>query len=197
MKKMCLLILAILGSVQLMAIPGLGGSSGAGALINARNRGVQQDSQNNLKQIFTAITTYLIDNNDKLPASFSDLTQYTAGGKIFIAAFDHQSKAAASTIKPENTSFAYVGNIGRLPRNASDIPLAFEKPWLLPASQRFVVLLTADGQVQRVQITQLKQKTCKAFVELFLKDKKIDQNIKNKLIENATIEDKVLQKKKK
>ncbi|MBE6368795.1 MAG: hypothetical protein E7056_01380 [Lentisphaerae bacterium] len=192
MKKLSLLILAVSAVTPLMALPGLNinRTAPANTLINARNRGVQQESQNNLKQIYVAITTYLLDNNDRLPASFSDITQYTAGGKIFVAHFDRESKAASSEIKPQNTSFAYVGNIGRLPRNGADVPLAFEKPWLLPASQRFVSVLTADGNVQRVQIPQLQKKSCKEIVEFLLKGKNLDGNLKKKLISNAAAEDK-------
>ena len=119
------------------------------------------------------------------------MASYVGGGRIFVAAFDKKSKpASGNEIKPANTSFAYVGNLGRINalRNAAAVPLAFEKPWLLPASQRSVAVLFADGHVERIQLQNKSAKNCRSVIQL-LKNKIGNKNIVAKLTRNAARED--------
>ena len=125
MKKSVLLLSLLSLGVSAMGFPGL--STPTNALIAAKNHGAQQDSMNNLRQIFTGITMYTAANDDMLPADFSALASYVGGGRIFVAAFDKKSKpASGNEIKPANTSFAYVGNLGRIDalKNAAATPVA-------------------------------------------------------------------------
>lgn len=191
MKKFSLLVLALLSGFAVAAFPGL--NVPTNALIAAKNRGGQQDSINNLRQIFTGINMYIAANDDMLPADFSALASYVGGGRIFVAAFDKKSKpASGNEIKPANTSFAYVGNLGRINalRNAAAVPLAFEKPWLLPPSQTRIAVLFADGRVESIQLPANTPKTCRGVVR-FLAEKLADKNLKAKLNKNAAAEDKV------
>ncbi len=189
MKKFSVALLLMVLGFSVMAFPGL--NAHTNALIAAKNRGGQQDSINNLRQIFAGINMYIAANDDVLPTDFSALSSYVGGGRIFVAAFDKKSKpASGNDIKPANTSFAYVGNLGRIDalKNASSVPLAFEKPWLLPPSQRAIVVLFADGHVERIQLPPNTPKTCTAAVKLL--NKKIsDKNLQNKLNKNAAAED--------
>ncbi len=190
MKKFSLLVLAVLSCFAAAAFPGL--NVPTNALIAAKNRGGQQDSINNLRQIFTGINMYIAANDDMLPADFSALASYVGGGRIFVAAFDKKSKpASGNEIKPANSSFAYVGNLGRINalRNAAATPLAFEKPWLLPPSMSSIVVLFADGHVERIQLPANTPKTCRGVVR-FLAKKLTDKNLKAKLNKNAAAEDK-------
>ena len=84
MKKFSLLVLAMLSGFAVAAFPGL--NVPTNALIAAKNRGGQQDSINNLRQIFTGINMYIAANDDMLPADFSALASYVGGGRIFVAA---------------------------------------------------------------------------------------------------------------
>lgn len=190
MKKFSLLALVVLSGFAAAAFPGL--NVPTNALIAAKNRGGQLDSINNLRQIFAGINMYIAANDDVLPGDFSALSSYVGGGRIFVAAFDKKSKpASGSEITPANTSFAYVGNLGRINalRNAAATPLAFEKPWLLPPGQRTVTVLFADGRVERIQLPANTPKTCRAVVRL-LTSKLTDKNLKAKLDKNAEAEDK-------
>ncbi|MBE6403216.1 MAG: hypothetical protein IKD10_04670 [Lentisphaeria bacterium] len=190
MKKFVLLVSLLSVGFGAMGFPGL--SAPTNALIAAKNRGGQQDSINNMRQIFSGITMYTAANNDMLPADFSALASYVGGGRIFVAAFDKKSKpASGNEIKPGNTSFAYVGNLGRIDalKNAAATPIAFEKPWLLPPSQRAVVVLFADGHVERIQLPASTPKSCRGVIAL-LNKKLSDKNLKNKLNKNAAAEDK-------
>jgi len=187
-KKFVLMML-VAASVPVMALPGLGNYGNA--VIAAKNRGAQQDSLNNLRQIFTGIHMYISSNDDMLPADFSALAPYVGGSRIFVAAFDKKSRpASGNDIKPANTSFAYVGNLGRINAlgNAAAVPLAFEKPWLLPPSQRTVVVLFADGHVDRIQLPANYPKTCRSVIRL-LQNKIGNKNIIAKLDKNAAGED--------
>lgn len=161
------------------------------ALIGAKNRGSQMDSFNNLRQIGQAITMYLAANDDNLPKDFSDLASFAGSSRIFVSAADKVSKpASGNDIKPGNTSFAYIGNLGRADalRNAAATPVAFEKPWLLPPSQRFAAVLYADGHVDRVQLPAQGGKSCQAVVKL-LTAKLNDKALTAKLMKNAKAED--------
>ena len=162
------------------------------ALIGAKNRGGQQAAASNLQQIGQAMTMYLTSNDDKLPASFSDILEFVSNNtRIFVSATDRVSKpASGDTIKPENTSFAYVGDLGRADalRNAAATPIAFEKPWLLPPSQRNVSVLYADGHVDRIQLPARGGKSCQAVVKL-LTAKLKDNALTAKLMKNAKAED--------
>ena len=190
MKKFALLVSLLSIGASVTAFPGLPASTNA--LISAKNRGAQMDSMNNLQQIYTGITMYISANNDMLPADFSALASYVGGGRIFVAAFDKKSKfASGNEIKPANTSFAYVGNLGRIDalKNAAATPIAFEKPWLLPASQRTVMVLFADGHVERIQLPASAPKTCRSVIGLL--NKKIsDKKLQSKLNDNAAAADK-------
>ena len=189
MKKIACIVLALSAVLPVMAFPGLNASTNA--LISAKNRGGQQDSINNLRQIFAGITMYTAASDDMLPADFSALASYVGGGRIFVAAFDKKSKpASGNDIKPGNTSFAYVGNLGRINAlgNPAAVPLAFEKPWLLPASQRSVAVLFADGHVERIQLQNKSAKNCRSVIQL-LKNKIGNKNIVAKLTRNAARED--------
>ena len=190
MKKFVFAALVLSLGISVMAFPGL--SAPTNALIGAKNYGAQQDSLNNLRQIFTGINMYIAANDDMLPADFSALASYVGGGRIFVAAFDRKSKpASGNEIKPANTSFAYVGNLGRINalNNPGAVPLAFEKPWLLPASQSRLAVLYADGRVESLHLPPNTPKTCRAVVK-FLSKKITDKNLKNKLDKNAAAEDK-------
>lgn len=184
-----MLLVSFLG-LQVMAFPGL--SAPTNALIGAKNYGAQQDSLNNLRQIFAGINMYVAANDDMLPADFSALASYVGSGRIFTAAFDKKSKpTSGNNIKPGNTSFAYVGNLGRINalNNPGVVPLAFEKPWLLPAGQTRIAVLYADGRVESLHLPPETPKTCRAVVK-FLSKKITDKNLKNKLNKNAAAEDK-------
>ena len=190
MKKFMIAVFMLSMMISAVAFPGL--PSSTGALIGAKNYGAQQDSLNNLRQIFTGITMYTAASDDMLPADFSALASYVGGGRIFVAAFDKKSKpASGNDIKPANTSFAYVGNLGRINAlsNPGAVPLAFEKPWLLPASQNRLAVLFADGRVESIHLPPKTPKTCRAVVN-FLNKKITDKNLKNKLVKNAAAEDK-------
>ena len=170
MKKSVIAALVLSLSVPVMAFPGL--PSSTGALIGAKNYGAQQDSLNNLRQIFAGINMYIAASDDMLPADFSALASYVGGGRIFVAAFDKKSKpASGSEIKPANTSFAYVGNLGRINAlsNPAAVPLAFEKPWLLPPSQNRLAVLFADGRVESIHLPPKTPKTCRAVVKFLSK----------------------------
>ena len=190
MKKFMIAVFMLSMMISAVAFPGL--SAPTNALIGAKNYGAQQDSLNNLRQIFTGINMYVAANDDMLPADFSALASYVGGGRIFVAAFDKKSKpASGNEIKPANSSFAYVGNLGRINalNNPSAVPLAFEKPWLLPASQSRLAVLYADGRVESLHLPPQTPKTCVAVVN-FLSKKISDKNLKNKLNKNAAAEDK-------
>ena len=189
MKKSVFAVMMLVLSVAVMAFPGL--PSSTGALIGAKNYGTQQDSLNNLRQIFAGINMYIAANDDILPPDFTALASYVGSSRIFVAAFDKKSKpASGNEIKPRNTSFAYIGNLGRINalKNPAVVPLAFEKPWLLPASQRRIAVLYADGRVESLHLPPSTPKSCRAVVK-FLSKKITDKNLKNKLNKNAAAED--------
>ena len=191
MKKLVLLVSVLSVGFAAMGFP-IPGLSGTGnAMISAKNRVGQQGSMNNLRQIFTGITMYISAHDDMLPTDFSALSTYVGGGRIFVADFDKKSKAASgNVIKPENTSFAYVGNLGRIDalKEPAATPVAFEKPWLLPASQRAVMVLFADGHVDSVQLAASTPRSCSGVISQLSK-KISDRALKNKLSQNAAKED--------
>ena len=188
MKKVLMLSGLLLLAVNVMALPGISG--GTGALVAAKNRGSQQDAMHKLKQIGVAVVMYYVDsNNEQLPPDFSSLVDY-CGNKIFITTSDHTSKqASGKKILPANTSFAYVGNLGRFSalRNPAVIPIAFEKPTLLPTGQTKIAVLFADGHVDRVNLPT-GPVTCLTIVKMLTADLK-DKNLKSKLEKNAAAED--------
>ena len=194
MKKFTLIVLGLTAGVSVWAYPSF--TTPANVLIGARNRGVQQDSANNLKQIASALTMYLAANDDVLPGNFSALAEYLGGGRIFIASFDKKSRPATTNeIKPQNTSFAYVGDLGRISalNNTAATPIAFEKPWLLPAGQTRINVLFADGHVEMVHLPTHTPKTCQATVKHLCRNIK-DKALTGKLIKNALKEDKTKNK---
>ena len=194
MKKFALIALNLTVGISVWAYPGF--TAPANVLIGARNRGVQQDSANNLKQIASALTMYLTANDDVLPENFSALAEYLGGGRIFVASFDKKSRPSATNeIKPQNTSFAYVGNLGRISalNNTAATPIAFEKPWLLPAGQNRINVLFADGHVEMVHLPANAPKTCHAAVKHLCRNLK-NKVLTDKLIKNAINEDKAKNK---
>ena len=188
---LCCSLLMLCNVVTLHAYPVVMPSQ-VNAMIGAKNRGGQQAAASNLQQIGQAMTMYLTSNDDKLPASFSDILEFVSNNtRIFVSATDRVSKpASGDTIKPENTSFAYVGDLGRADalRNAAATPIAFEKPWLLPPSQRSVSVLYADGHVDRIQLPPKAPKSCSAVIRIISK-KLNDKNLSAKLMKNAKAED--------
>lgn len=190
MGKISLLLTVAILAANAGAFPVI--SNPAGAVLAAKNRGTQQDSVNNLKQIGVAISMYALSNDEKLPESFSDLEEYAGGSRIFIAAFDKKSKQAVTgqEIKANNTSFAYVGNLGRMTalNNPAMTPLAFEKPWLLPESQQSITVLFADGHVERFSIPQVADKSCRDVVKI-ITAKLQNKALKEQLQKNAAKED--------
>lgn len=190
MKALAVSVLLAAVISPLMAYPVM--PSQVNALIGAKNRGSQMAAMSNLQQIGQAITMYLASNDDQLPKSFSDMLSFVSNNtRIFVSASDRVSKpASGDTIKPENTSFAYVGDLGRADalRNAAATPIAFEKPWLLPPDQRFVSVLYADGHVDRVQLPAKAPKSCQTVIRIVAK-KLNNKALANKLMKNAKAED--------
>lgn len=190
MKKQILLgVLAILITTPVMALPGAGNYGGA--LVSARNRGRQQDSAANLKQIGLAIMLYGVDKDDKFPDSFTDCVSYLSGNtSVFVAAGDRVSKAAASgaPIKKNNTSFAYIGKglTLRSVGDASEAPIAFEKPQLFSKNQPLCVLY-ADGHVERVTVPVSARKNSAATAAYLAK--RMSKDIQKIMKKNAAAED--------
>ena len=129
-----------------------------------------------MKQIGTAVHLFRIDRNDKFPASPEEIAG-EIGRSCFIAKFDRQTA-------PGGISYAYIGNIGRVSRDLARIPLAFEKPHLLPADQNDLAVLYANGQVKIVPIPEVSRKSVREVTEVLTADLP-DAALKNRLLQNA------------
>ena len=163
---------------------------------NAGNEGatpaaiIQADmvnSKNNLKQIGTALAIHASEHKDSLPESLNTLmkNENLTDPKVYIAPFDKVSTVGNDKIKPENTTYAYVGSgiqIGR------PIVVAFEKPWLLPEGWDQINVLMADGSVLTKTIPDAGKKSCREIVENLTAEEK-DKTTVEKLLKNAEKED--------
>ena len=168
-----------------MALPGLGNYGNA--VVGAHNRGRQQDSSANLKQIGLAIAMYGMDKNDVFPDSFTDCLTYLGNNsRIFIAGSDRVSKPAKSgaPIKKENTSYAYLGKglSLRAVGNASKTPIAFEKPQYFSKNQPLAVLY-ADGHVAHVRVPASERRNSVTVAKFLCKN--AEKNVKSILLKNA------------
>ena len=144
-------------------------------------------SNNNLKQISMGILNYSTDNNEQLPLSLNELI--TSGAlpdfNIYIAPFDKKSVVGSGELKPENTSYAYVG---AKVKYGSAVPVLFEKPWLLPEDSSQINVLSADGQIQTVTINGVSKMTCRQVVEELTKESQ-EKALVDQLVKNAEQED--------
>ena len=144
-------------------------------------------SKSNLKQIGVAIKSYTIEQN-KMPMSLNDLVTAKAltDYKVFIAPFDKKSKIGENELKAENSSYAYIGaNIDA----ASNVPVAFDKPWILPEGINKISVLYGDGSVKTVEMDGVSKMSCVQAAEALTKDE-TDKKAVEILLKNAEAEDK-------
>ncbi len=154
-------------------------------------------SVNNLQQIGGAMMKYSFDYDDLLAHSFNQLDIYLEPG-CFIAPYDKKS-TPAETVKeltPDNTSYSCI-----IPPNSSlpegdgifkidyHLPIAFEKPWLLPEHAESIAILFADGSVKELRIKNVSKMSCEELLEELLAPLDIDPLLKTAMIEEARTED--------
>lgn len=159
------------------SVPGVGAIAKAGTEVSA----------NNMKQIGTAFMTYASGHQEQLPASFNDLIKSNTltDFKVYIAPFDTKSMTGEGELKPENTSYAY---IGATVKYGSAVPVLFEKPWLLPEESSRINVLMANGQVRTATINGVSKMTCRQVVEELTKELP-DKQAVEQLLKNADLED--------
>ncbi len=162
---------------------GAGSVPGAGAIVKAGT----EVSANNMKQIGMAFMTYASEHQEQLPASLNDLitSNALADFKVYIAPFDTKSMTGEGELKPENTSYAYVGTSVKY---GSAVPVLFEKPWLLPEESSRINVLMSNGQVQSAEINGVAKMTCRQVVEELTKELP-DKQAVEQLLKNADLED--------
>ena len=131
--------------------------------VQARNAGRQVNYDMELKQIGTGITMYTVDHNDNMPATLADIASYCAGMDL--------------------SSFVYIGNIGRMPVNAANVPVAFVKPQLCTGDR--LPVLMADGHIDTVTVSGLSGKNIRQITEE-ITSRVSDAAIKSKLRDNAS-----------
>ena len=131
--------------------------------VQARNAGRQVNYDMELKQIGTGITMYTVDHNDNMPATLADIASYCAGMDL--------------------SSFVYIGNIGRMPVNAANVPVAFVKPQLCTGDR--LPVLMSDGHVDTVTVSGLSGKNIRQITEE-ITSRVSDAAIKSKLRDNAS-----------
>lgn len=152
-------------------------SSAASLPGKALGRADRTYSLNNLKQIGLGIEMFRTSNNDRFPASFDELSSFI-DPSVLIAKFDRTTARGGS-------SYAYIGGgIGNVRSGLADIPVAFEKPSLLPKGQNDVAVLYADGHTAVVPCPNVTGKTCRQTAEI-LAAKVSDAGVKTKLLRNA------------
>lgn len=158
---------------------------------NSRKKSREIISTTNLKQIALGCKMYACDANEKYPDSLSGLMQgdYNLSAETFKAPFDRVSKVSRNKkITPANTTYAYVGK-GLTEKSADKLPLAFEKPWLVPSRNGKVKLINVafcDGSV--IQKAMPNAKTCVDVVKLLTAEIP-DSPDKQAVLRNAAAED--------
>ena len=127
------------------------------AVSGAREKARQAHCINNLKQIGLAILMYANDNKDKFPAAngINGLQKLIDQEYIGINIFSCASKPAQYADGKLSTDcpYIYIGGIyEKVPANASNLPLAFEKPGYHKGVNKVNVLF-ADGHVEALPVT--------------------------------------------
>ena len=129
----------------------------------AQKRAKRISSVSNLKQIGLGCKMYSVDHSERFPDSLTLLVtgNYLIDFKVYVSPLDKVAKpATGKEIRPENTSYAYVGK-GLTENTDPDIPLAFEKPSCIGEKGECAVLYV-DGSVRTITV---RGKTCKAIAE--------------------------------
>ena len=81
------------------------------------------------------------------------------------------------------SSFVYIGNIGRMPVNAANVPVVFVKPQLCTGDR--LPVLMADGHVDTVTVSGLSGKNIRQ-ITAEITGRVSDAAIKRKLLDNAS-----------
>lgn len=134
----------------------------ASLLIKSRQRGVDVQVMNNLKQIFTMMQMAADEGNGSFPGQpgAAGLAEIAVSGSIppalFIVSGDREHTAAADPAKitEKNTSFFYLGNLVGRPDapGAGVFPLLIEKP--RPGGDNKVLVLFADGNCEEIELAR-------------------------------------------
>ena len=163
----------------------------------ARFRAQMSNSTANLKMIGLALIMYSNDNRDYFPEDLSAIVagDYLGGdakycSRVLIAPFDKISKPAANDkIQPQNTSYAYImdKSVGMASlQSPGQMPVAFEKPWIMPDMAKGVNVLYADGHVEFVQIDNVNKMSCQSVVSYLLqRNNRRPEAADQKLLQNA------------
>ena len=158
---------------------------------DAQAKTKQINSITNLKRIALGCKMYALDNQEKYPDNFSVFVgdSYGFSAKDFIIPSDKVSKTSQNEIiTPANTSYAYIGK-GLTEKSADSLPLAFEKPWLVPnqnAKELKINVAFCDGSVKTQAMPNVK--TCVDVVKQ-LTAKMPDSPDKQTVLRNAAAED--------
>ncbi|MBO4648191.1 MAG: hypothetical protein J5806_08540 [Lentisphaeria bacterium] len=162
----------------------LAGSKGSAAQLRAGKIA----SCSNLKQIGLACKMYSMDHNERFPAN---LTMLVTGGfltdpKVYISPLDTKAKPfTGKLVRSGNTSYAYVGK-GLTENSCADLPLAFEKPFLV-GKDGVCNVLFVDGSARAVTV---RGRTCRAIAaELVAKASDASAKDKAAVIANAAAVD--------
>ena len=139
-------------------------------------------SINNLKQIGCALERddvlpngVLKDSSDttKDPAAVFNFlkNEGLVSADMLISPFDSKSTPADSTVTAANVSYVYIycptGNA-----YSSELPMVFEKPWLLPEGLDLINVCYADGHTRTEGIQGVSEMSCRQVLEILLKDVK-------------------------
>ena len=158
---------------------------------DAQAKTKQINSITNLKRIALGCKMYALDNQEKYPDNFSVFVgdSYGFSAKDFIIPSDKVSKTSQNeNITPANTSYAYIGK-GLTEKSADSLPLAFEKPWLVPnqnAKELKINVAFCDGSVKTQAMQNVK--TCVDVVKQLTAEMP-DSPDKQTVLRNAAAED--------
>lgn len=114
---------------------------------------------------------------------------YLTPMETLIVRFDQNSKPAgpADQITAENTSYVYVGS----GLKDASLPLAFEKPWLIPKGTDEINVLFGSGEVKTIQYKSIRNMTCRKFLNFLLKNKNVPNARRKIMFACADVEDQI------
>lgn len=212
--KRLLLLLLILGAWYYFK--GEGGAEKVSSQIeNLSQQGksiLKPNPVKNLRELGKALELYRNFNNGELPhgvlktglqvekdeaAAWDVLIQeaYLADRDALIVSFDHVNTPAAiaKRVLSNNTSYVYIFS----GLKKGNIPVAFEKPWLIPPESNEINVLFANGEVETITIPKVSERSCREVLIQVLKNKKVKCSSRSKelMFHYAELEDSIHQQK--
>lgn len=167
--------------------------------------GHRMASVNNLKQLGLALEIYMnsstsgrrpngvLNGRNALSdpaAAFAILFTdgHMSDANVYIAPFDITAKKAipGREFTFNNTSYVYI----YVSAPASNAPVMFEKPWILPEKANQIAVLYADGHVEVKNIQDVSKKSCREVLEILLKNPGISGGDAQEMLRYADCADK-------